>query len=325
MRKAHHYVAQSIQKRFCDPEGMIWVFDKETLTAQRQPPKTTAVMTNLYTVETDDGKKSDVMERKVFDPLDGEIVAYIDRWIQPGYRIPKEEIPAMAYYIAFQHARVPRNLLMIKELGTAIAVKVLKDAAADKKQMDEGYERISARLKGSDSISREQYQGWMENLEDHFKFQIKDEFALAMSIKAVPSFFETFIRMDWSIVDAPRGSYFITCDAPVVSIAPVGPGMVQYGVNLASPLFEVIFPLSPAVCVWIRKVRGQRRIRCNSKRVDEFNYRTANMAERYILSHQDSEKTRTLLRLSAKTRQQPKIDREDLYCRMDQQKRYGTP
>ncbi|MGA2137742.1 MAG: DUF4238 domain-containing protein [Verrucomicrobiia bacterium] len=324
MRKANHYVAQSYQTRFCDSKGLIWVYDKETLRVKPQPPKRTAVMTHLYTVETDDGQKSDILERKVFDPLDGTIVDYINRWIQPGYRITNEDIPTMAYYLAFQHARVPRNIEMFKELGTAMAVKILKDAAANKKQMDEDYERMKVSTNGVCPISREQYQEWFENLEKHFTFELKDDFALGMTISvAVPQYYNAFSKMEWSIVDAPHGNFFITCDAPAVSVAFIEPGVVQYGVNLVSPGFEVIFPLCPTVCLWLRKVKGQKRFRCDSKRVDDFNYRTAFMAERYIFSHQDSYKVRALLRQTAKTRLQPKINRTDLYRRMDTKARLG--
>jgi len=310
--------------RFCNSEGLICVYDKETLRVKPQPPKRTAVMTHLYTIETDNGEKSDILEREVFDPLDGTIVAYINRWIEPGYHIPDADIPTMAYYLAFQHARVPRNIEMFKELGTAIAVKILKDASANKKQMDEDYERMKASVNGVCPISREQYQEWFENLEKHFKFELKDDFSLGMTISAgVPPYYNAFCNMEWCIIDAPQGSHFITCDAPVVSVAYVAPGVAQYGVNLASPNFEAIFPLSPTVCLWLRKIKGQKRFRCDSKRVDDFNYRTAFMAERYIFSHQDSSKTRSLLQKTAKTIRQPKINRDDLYRRMDAKARLG--
>ncbi len=79
--------------------------------------------------------------------------------------------------------------------------------------------------------------------------------------------------------------------------------------------------MSPTTCVLIRKVRGQKRFRCEPKRVEDFNYRTANMAERYIFAHQDSEQTRALLQMAAKTRQQPKVDRDEMYRIIDERKK----
>ncbi len=202
---------------------MIWVFDKETLNVRSQIPLNTAVMTNLYTVEFEEGVKSDKLETEVFSPLDGEIISFLDRWTQPRYRITKDEIPTMAYYLAFQHARVPRALNMSKEMSEALMVKTLKDYAADKSQMDKDYEDFASKLSESNVVmSREQFQDTFENLEKHYRIDIKDEFALAMCIKGTSLYFEAFLRMDWSIVDAPRDKYFITCDAPVVSVAMVG-------------------------------------------------------------------------------------------------------
>ena len=112
---------------------MIWVFDKETGKLNPQPPKMTAVVTHLYTTETTEGEKTDVLERKVFEPLDGDIIPLINRWIEPGYRIPDDDIPAMSYFLAFQHARVPRTLAMFRELGEMMHTEFVKHSAAEKK------------------------------------------------------------------------------------------------------------------------------------------------------------------------------------------------
>jgi len=321
MRKAHHYVAQSIQARFCDSDGLICVYDKDTQGVNRQHPKRTAVINDLYTIPTEEEEKSDILECKVFDPVDGEIVALIDRWIQPSYRFSESEIPQMASYIALQHARVPRTLKMADELGTALAVKTMRDFSTDKQAMDQAYAEAVTRMDGDKSLSREEFQDYFANLEKHFIFNIKREVTLGMSMSLTPIFFDAVMRMKWCIVDAPRDNCFITCDAPIVSIATGGPGVVQFGANLASPGFEIVFPLSPTVCVWIRKVNGQKRIKCSSARVAEFNYRTAYMAERYIFAQQDTARIRALLLQTAKTRQQPKIDREALNERIDAQNR----
>jgi hypothetical protein len=317
MRKANHYVAQSLQRRFCDENGLIWVYDKETRQVRQQSPKTTAVETHLYTIETDDGGKSDILECKVFDPLDGEIVALIDRLVTPGYRMDKREIPNLAYYVSFQHARVPRNISMVKELGEAMALKLIKNLSADKEEMDEAYEHALKNIPQADHISREKYQNMFENFSDHYKFEVKTEFALAMTLRLSKDIFEFLVRMHWSIVDAPRDNYFITCDAPIVSIASVAPNVVQYGANFASPFLEIVFPISPSVCLWARKVAGQKRLKCSAERVEEFNRRTAFFAERYIFSHQDSQNTRSLLLQNAHTRNMPKINREYVNARWD--------
>jgi hypothetical protein len=324
MRKANHYVAQSYQARFCDNEGLIWVFDKETKRVNPQPPKTTAVITHLYTTETTEGEKTDIVERKIFEPLDGDIIPLISRWIEPGYHIPNADIPQMAYFLAFQHARVPRTLAMFRELGEMMHIEFVKHSAADKKGMDEAYERFAKDAPADSLVTREQYQDWFAEFDKYWKFKLKDEFVLAMCVKCVvPNYYETLTKMHWCIVDAPRDGFFITCDAPVVSVAPAAPGAIHLGCCTASPDFEVNFPLSPKVCVLIRKVKGQQRFRCSAKYVNLLNYRTALMAERYIFSHRDSAKVRSLMDRGAKTRQQPKIDKEYVRSRMAYEKSLG--
>ena len=306
---------------------MIWVFDKETGKVNPQPPKTTAVVTHLYTIKTDEGEKSDILERKVFEPLDGDIIPFIKRCIEPGYRISSTDIPDLSYFLAFQHARVPRTLAMFRELGEMMHIEFAKRVADDKKGMDEAYEKFAKEAPVDALVTRDQYYDWFADFEKYWRFKLKDEYVLAMTIKfAVPNFFETLRQMSWCIVDAPRDSFFVTCDAPVVSVAPaphLAPNAVHLGCFTASPNFEVSFPLSPSVCVLARKVKGQQRFRCSAKYADLLNYRAALMAERYIFSHRDSTKVRSLMNRGAKTRHQPKIDKEYVRRRMAYEKKLG--
>ena len=327
VRKANHYVAQSYQQRFCDAEGLIWVYDKETRTVKPQHPQTTAVMMHLYTTETEGGEKSDILEREVFAPLDGGILPLIKRWVEPDYRIPENEIPPMSYYLAFQHARVPRTLEMFRELGEKMHVEFIKQMASDKNEIDKAFGDIAEKAPPEVGVTREKVQEWFANFDKHCELKLKDEFVLRTTImQNVPNYYETFVKMHWSVVEAPRDSFFITCDAPVVSFTrdPYGqPNAYLLGCGTAYPEFEMRFPLSPTVCVLARKVKGQPRIKCGSKKVDEFNYMAALIAERYIFSHCKSAKVMSLLERCARTRGKPKIDDEYVRRRMAYENQHG--
>lgn len=110
LTRRNHYVPRSYLGRFCGPDGFLWVYSKDGSPPRKQAPADTAVESNLYTTQTKDGTKSDALERELFAPLDGVTKAILDNWINKDYRIQDDEIAKMAVYMAYQHARVPRNI-----------------------------------------------------------------------------------------------------------------------------------------------------------------------------------------------------------------------
>lgn len=89
--------------------------------------------------------------------------------------------------------------------------------------------------------------------------------ALAFSLSISGELFQTLLELNWSICDAPSGADFLTGDSPVTSIALFDDGMVQFGANFVHPNFEVSFPISPSVCLYLTKRQRQLRYRCGRK------------------------------------------------------------
>ena len=87
--------------------------------------------------------------------------------------------------------------------------------------------------------------------------------------------------MQWSLLDAPVGKFFITSDNPVVleSLLPPEP------VGFASPQAVVSFPLSPAIC-WVGSwVPGApERQLADPETVDDFNRLRVASAERFFFA-----------------------------------------
>jgi hypothetical protein len=318
--KLNHYVPQSYLARFAAPDGLLWVFDKETLDARRLTPKSTGAEKHLYTIKDEAGENSDRIEREIMSPIDGNAVPILDRWTQRGYRFASEELPVMAQYMAIQHTRVPRNLELINELGVAHLLKDSKEIADDPQRFKECFEYMQANRGDLDIGDEEELKRLLRNPEESVAISMNRKLALGFSLMMAKDFHYELSRMYWSIVDSPDDCQFITSDSPVVSYAEDDEGRLQFGANFVSPRFEVIFPLSPKVCVYLRKRHGQYRYRCGRSLVQKLNRRTACMAERFIYAQSDFN-VHSLVQEFAYTRRQPKVNRQELYESMERIRR----
>jgi hypothetical protein len=321
--KLNHYVPRFYLARFTAPDGLLWVFDKETRSSRRQAPQNTGAESHLYTVEKEDGEKSDRIEREIMSPMDGSVAPILDRWAQRGYRFVGKELPVVAQYMAIQHSRVPRNLELINEFGVAFFLKDLKELADDPQRFSEIFEFMSKNH--GDLISgKEELKSCLKKLAERAPVRMNPKLALCYSLLMARDFCRVLSRMYWSIVECPDGCEFITCDSPVVSCAEDDSGRAQFAANFVSPRFEVAFPISPSMCVYIRRRQGQYRYRCGRALVQKLNRRAACMAERFVYARNGAN-VGSIVEQFSYTRHQPKVNRQELYDSMDWSHRQRMP
>ncbi len=203
--RAHHYLARSLQKRFCNANNKLWVFDKKSGSMRQQAPAVTAVQTDLYTIEDPNGKKHDLLERGVFAPADGKILELIRRVIHPEYRFfEPNDIVEMSYFLSLQNARVPRAIEFQKEFTKAVVQKILRDGASNKEDMDKRYANALTHIDNPSELTREKFQQMIEQMQDFYELKIKDEFALKISLQAAGILFETLLKIRRGLLWTPR-------------------------------------------------------------------------------------------------------------------------
>lgn len=309
--RRNHYIPKFYQNLFIEKgDGeYIWVYDKDGNAPRPQRSINTGVEVDLYIVPGDNGVPSDFLEQEVFQKLDGGSIGPIfKRWLQPHHRPEQSEIRDVALFLAYMHIRVPRNLDFINQLGVAALKMGLRALANNPSDLERQW-RVFKESSGDPSIHQlDDMKAILEKPDEYIKVSMNPKYALAFSIKMTELFHETFVDLEWSLCDAPSGSFFITCDSPVVSFAPLPGGQAQFGGNLVSPALEVSFPVNPEVCVFMSRTKHQERWRAGKVFVHEINRRTAHMAERFIYSHVKSHVVEELTRQAAFTRSIPKID-----------------
>jgi len=310
----NHYVPQFYQRYFTDASGDLWVYDKDNPKPRPQKPKITAVENHLYTINREDGSKDDSLEKKVFTRNEWIAIPVLNRWQQSGTTIQEEERFKIASFLAFMHTRVPRNLSLMNDLWVAFAERDISETASDKEQFNEILEKCGPRARDLSVEDSEQLWQLMLNPKRPVSIKLNKEIALALSLRDASMIYRVLLQMHWSLCEAPTGSFFITCDSPVISIAPAKQCGFQFGANFASPDLRISFPISPSLCLLVQRIRQQGRRRCSSVVVNGLNHRCACMAERFVYAHISSKRITSLVKEYCYTRQQSKINRAELYA-----------
>ena len=120
--KRHHYIAQMHSKRFADPDGILYVFDKRFphKGVQRRTPRNLFVEGDFYTQFDDEGTKDVSMETEFLAPLEGKASPVIEKIVNAARRgdLPNLSPVEKDIWVKFsynQFVRVPETREKYKE------------------------------------------------------------------------------------------------------------------------------------------------------------------------------------------------------------------
>ncbi len=120
--KRHHYIAQMHSKRFADPNGILYVFDKRFphTGVQKRTPRNLFVEGDFYTQFDDKGNKDVSVETEFLAPLEGKASPVIERIVSAARRgdppnLSPDEKDVWVRFSYNQFVRVPEKREKYKE------------------------------------------------------------------------------------------------------------------------------------------------------------------------------------------------------------------
>ena len=120
--KRHHYIAQMHSKRFADPDGILYVFDKRFphKGVQKRTPRNLFVEGDFYTQFDDKGNKDVSVETEFLAPLEGKANPVIERIVSAARRgdppnLSPDEKDVWVRFSYNQFVRVPEKREKYKE------------------------------------------------------------------------------------------------------------------------------------------------------------------------------------------------------------------
>lgn len=125
--KLHHYVPQFYLRRFTDPSGRLWAWDKINDRAFRTQPKAVAAESNFYLLPelAENGYAPVEMERQFAD-LEGEVSAITGQWLD----WIRHGSPGDTLFVPDVNREIVSLFLALQSLRTADARSILVSFSA---------------------------------------------------------------------------------------------------------------------------------------------------------------------------------------------------
>jgi len=279
-----HTVTKNILLRFCNENGLFWVFDRKNNEYREQNPDDTTVVKNFYTFKTVIGEKSYELE-SIFCKVIEERLPLIISKLEMSEPINDEEKEILATFAALQKQKTTASrsdyIEMMKDANLSIAKMIFEN----KKFAKNSIEKFNALRKASETkitISPEELKEFVDAL-GRDNIEIPKENHIKMMLEMVPFISMVFLQLDWVFLKAPYNSSFVISDNPFSLVGKSHNGFG--GIGLITPGAEKTLPLSPKICLMMldkgNNVWGHE---IDRKTVRSINCRTALNCDRYLIS-----------------------------------------
>ena len=128
----HHYVPQFLLKRWQDSSGKVHVFTikKDKLVCSKRAPKWTGFENDLYAIVANAvGLANDVLERKIFSPLDNNAAKALEK-LERHEALTEDDHIAWTFFMSSLRIRQPDVLDYLRNEGGQLVRQFLAEADA---------------------------------------------------------------------------------------------------------------------------------------------------------------------------------------------------
>jgi hypothetical protein len=266
--RKHHYLPQFYLKGFSSDSRSLTQIDKESGRTATCSLKDIATIKDYHRLDSDDVDDPQQLERRL-SKIEADHSATLHEVLSGGIQNPENHSGLMGL-VSLMRMRVPAMKTMIKMFQHQVVQTT--------GQIMERNGLLPKQPAGLESACS------MSNVEINISNWIclKYMFELACD----KDILNTFLSMQPSILIAPPGTAFITCDQPVAIYSPSAYPSEHQGVALAENDVEISLPLSSNTLLLLKWKQGipenKKLLKAND--VEEFNRRTVMMASSYVFT-----------------------------------------
>ncbi len=281
--KAQHYVPCFYLKGFTDNDHVLWVCEKGK-PIRKSKPKDEANRPDYYTHVA--SATRDETAEEFLESSESRAAPMILKLANPQFCLTPEKARDLYLFVAFMFARVPSIREYHDVLAATVAKEFQKRQAQDKQRFHEMYDRFrkaTGEFLETDAEALRQIilAGQYDVIQSSTAFNLDTMFDSAFAVLQV------IANFSYEVLYAPSGSFFVTSDAPVVTILPDGSGkQVNVNVGFGWPDVEVFFPLNKRACMRLKRGIEPGAIEINDRGVTQINRVVMACASRHLFSSQ---------------------------------------
>ena len=249
VKKRNHYLPRSYLQGFCDPEGLLWTFDRASKEFRRLPPDSVAVEKEFYIIRDSSGKKSNGVEDWLA-ACENAAIPIVRALDDKDRRLSEEERRILAVFIASLRLRTTVFNAEMEEViahySSAVASSLLKDERTARETF--------SRLPGNGAAMPAER---LESLVSMWKagqytLKVNREYIIHLMIQRTDSFADELFAMTWGVLRSHPQAAFITSDLPW-SILTVDPdASTDFGFrDIFLPHVRTVVPLTSTTAVML--------------------------------------------------------------------------
>lgn len=250
-KRNQHYIPQFYLNYFTDrltptlQSPYIWVYDRKSDLIKNKAPKNIAYEKGYNDIIDADGNISSIVEDQ-FQKIEAEVSKVFKKIIKLKY-ISRSERLSLCKFVFSMTLRVPAFQEKFKDIVESGDIRELENDRFN-------FENVSPDIM-MDSVIR------ITNLASHL-----------------------LLRMDWSLLIAPKETNFITSDNPVAIRDPSNPNMKSCGFSSSTEV-QVTLPLTQQICLFGSWGRSRRIVeKVSIDEVENINFETFKYSHRYLYS-----------------------------------------
>ena len=291
--KKQHYVPRFYLANFVNSRGMVWNYDLQLNEVRELAPENTAVETNFYSPENEDGEYFDELEE--FLQLVETTAAELYPIVLEGERLNREEKEEFAIFVASLYLRSPAMVTAFAEVTGYLAQQVA-DATLTNRRLFESTMNDYEREHGITSTTEQRDELFKFANDKEYTFSVDKKRGL-LAIMNIESISRIMFKMTWGTFDSGN-QHLITSDSPVVRHCPsdkIHP--INGDGGLLNRSAQVTLPLSPSRLLYLywdsnEFLREVYKIRPQIAR--GFNRIRAYYSERYLYASKKDAGIQTL-------------------------------
>jgi hypothetical protein len=279
-----HYVAQHVLRRFCDPDGVLWTYDKLKNKIYPARPPSQASGKDFYSFKGKDGTKTAVIELEFLRKIDAAGFTAIERLLRRETLAAEQWIDFMRFAAA-QMIRVEAYFQRLSDLLTP----VLQESAERMfKYSEEFKKRVAQRLRRT-STPEEKIEKLLAILSrGEFKVTANRGWLNSIFLQVLDTNTKDFCRMKWDVLWTENtDEVFLLSDNPLV-LADVSEGSPQ-PLGIRNPNIEITMPLTPRTIAAAQWDDGVGYGIIETAYIDRLNQRLIDHAHRYVYAPYRSE------------------------------------
>ncbi len=264
--RKHHYVSQFYLRGFSAEGQRIFQLEKKTGRVYECSIRDVAAIRDYHELDHRDFEDPNALEKQLAE-AEGHFSSILAEVLAAGISTRKH------------HAR-------LIELLNLMRVRVPAQKAYVEKALEESVRSVGRLMERHGKLPPPSRPGG--SIMDEVTISIRNFKCLQFMfmLAADPDVLGLLASMKPSLLDAPEGSSFLTCDQPVALYHPTTSEKDAYGVGLIDPLTEISFPLSTRVLLKLTWPSGEPERRpAAAAEADELNRRTIIMADTYVFAH----------------------------------------